>query len=114
MKSSAGTVLLFGDVTDDFVEGIDFIYKQSEHHSWIRSFLADIAAAIKDEIKVWEVDLRESLGRFQSIQDLNYKARYERDDIGIAHGLLVFVMRQSLLLQSVIPSHLLCVLHLLD
>ena len=105
MPLSAQTVLLFGDQSDAFVESIDYICKQAEHHSWLRSFLADTFAVLNDETRHWECALRRSLGSFHTIQELSDQFRHQGDVTGIAHGLLVFIMRQSLLLQSVIPSH---------
>ena len=105
MPPLAQTVLLFGDQSDAFVEGIDYICKQAEHQPWLRSFLADASAVLNDETRYWERALRESLGSFHTIQELSDQFRHQGDGIGMAHGLLVFIMRQSLLLQSVIPSH---------
>ena len=105
MSPSTQTVLLFGDQSDAFVEGIDYIYKQAEHQPWLRSFLTDISAVLKDETKHWEPATRESLLNFHTIHDLSDQFRHHGDETGLAHGLLVFIMRQSLLLQFVIPSH---------
>ncbi len=101
MQPLAQTVLLFGDQSDAFAESIDFICKQAEHQPWLRSFLADTSSVLRDETRHWEQALRESLGTFYTIQELSDQFRHQGDDVGMAHGLLVFIMRQSLLLQSV-------------
>ena len=101
MLPSTQTVLLFGDQSDAFVEGIDYIYKQAEHQPWLRLFLAETCTVLKDETKHWERPLREVLGSFSSIRELSDRFRHQGDVSGLAHGLLVFIMRQSLLLQSV-------------
>ena len=98
MQPLTQTVLLFGDQNDNFVEGIDYIYKQAEHKPWLRAFLADTVAAIHDEVRQWEHALRETLGYFRSIQELSDRFRDKDDDIGMAHALLIFIMRQALLL----------------
>ncbi|KAI9711403.1 MAG: polyketide synthase pks13 [Chrysothrix sp. TS-e1954] len=97
----AQTVLLFGDQSDGFVDGIDYICKQAEHQAWLRSFLADTSTVLHDEMKHWEHTLRELLGNFKTVQELSDQFRHRGDDSGLAHGLLVFIMRQSLLLQCV-------------
>ena len=98
MQPLTQIVLLFGDQNDQFVDGIDYIHIQAEHKLWLRTFLADTVAAVHDEIGQWEHALRETMGGFRTIQELSDKFRVKGDDIGMAHGLLIFVMRQALLL----------------
>ena len=59
MKTSHRTVLLFGDVTDPWVEGIDHVYVQAAKKPWIRSFLEDLFSAIKTETKAMDRVLQE-------------------------------------------------------
>ena len=99
----AQTVLLFGDQSDAFVEGIDYLCKQSDQWPWLQCFLSDTLLVLQDETRQWESALRQSLGSFHTIQELSDQFRHQDDDVGMAHGLLVFIMRQGLLLQSVLP-----------
>ena len=101
MPQSAQTVLLFGDQSDAFVEGIDYLCKQAEHQPWLQLFLGEASAILNVETRHWELALREVLGSFHSIQELSDQFRHRGDVSGLAHGLLVFIMRQGLLLQSV-------------
>lgn len=101
MGSTSKTVLLVGDQNDPFVEGIDYVYKQAETQPWLAAFLADNVAVVKDEMSHWEHALRDTMGVFHTFQELSEKFRNEPDEIGMAHGLLVYIMRQALLLQCV-------------
>lgn len=101
MGSTSKTVLLVGDQNDPFVEGIDYVYKQAETQPWLAAFLADNVAVVKDEMSHWEHALRDTMGVFHTFQELSEKFRDEPDEIGMAHGLLVYIMRQALLLQCV-------------
>ena len=99
MAPIAQAVLLFGDQSDAFIEGIDYICQQAEHQSWLQSFLTDTALVLRSEISSWRRELRDCLGDFHTIQELSDQFRHHGDVSGLAHGLLVFIMRQSLLLQ---------------
>lgn len=103
MAKSAQAVLLFGDQSDAFTEAIDYVCRQAEHQTWLRKFLDDAAAVLHSETSRWRHTLRESLGTYHTIQELSDQFRHKDDDTGLAHGLLVFIMRQCLLLQSVVP-----------
>jgi hypothetical protein len=93
------TIVVLGDQTDPFTDGIDYIYHQAQYQPWLQSFLADSHAAFKDEMKHWDHELKESVGTFDTFHQLCDRFRYEADDTGIPHGVLVFIMRQALLLQ---------------
>lgn len=97
------TVLLVGDQNDAFVQGIDYLYQQAETQPWLASFLADNVAIVKEQMTHWESTLRDTMGVFHTFQELADKYRTTPDPVGMSHGMLVFIMRQALLLQSVSP-----------
>ncbi|CAN8099864.1 unnamed protein product [Discula destructiva] len=101
MGSTIKTVLLVGDQNDAFVQGIDYLYKQAETQPWLASFLADNVAILKEQMTHWESTLRDTMGVFHTFQELADKYRTKPDPVGMSHGMLVFIMRQALLLQAV-------------
>lgn len=99
MGSITKTVFLVGDQNDPFVQGIDYLYKQAETQPWLASFLADNVAILKEQMTHWESTLRDTMGVFHTFQELADKYRTTPDPVGMSHGMLVFIMRQALLLQ---------------
>lgn len=99
MGSTVKTVLLVGDQNDPFVQGIDYLYKQAETQPWLAAFLADNVAILKEQMTHWESTLRDTMGVFHTFQELADKYRTTPDPVGMSHGMLVFIMRQALLLQ---------------
>jgi hypothetical protein len=99
MKTSHRTVLLFGDVTDPWVEGIDHVYVQAAKKPWIRSFLEDLFSAIKTETKAMDRVLQEGLKDSSSFQELAERYRHAGDDFGMAHAMMIYAIRAVVLLE---------------
>jgi hypothetical protein len=101
--ASATTVLLFGDQTDSWVDGIDQLYKQAASTPWLKSFLDKLYDAIKAELKITTIDraLQNSLGHFSSLQELGERYRHSTDDLGVVRSLLLHTVRAGNLLQWV-------------
>jgi len=97
------TILLFGDQTDSWVEGIDLVYKASSSKPWLKSYLSSLADAFNAEIKATTMDrkLRDSIGHFSSLQELGDKYRHHTDELGVVKALLLHTVRSSILLQWV-------------
>jgi zearalenone synthase (nonreducing iterative type I polyketide synthase) len=97
------TILLFGDQTDPWVDGLDQLYKQAASTPWLQSFLDRIAEAIITETKSISIDhtLQNSLGHFSSLQDLADRYRHDNDELGVVRCLLLHTVRAGTLLQYV-------------
>ncbi len=107
-------ILLFDDQFDVFIENINYICKQAEHQLWLWSFLINTSVVLNNETRHWKHAFRESLSSFHIIQELSNQFWHQDDDIEMIHDLLMFIMRQSLLLQSVISSHWHSILYTLN
>ena len=101
MALSQPTVFLFGDVTDPWVDGIDYVYGQATTTPWLQSFLEDLFSAFKAEVRGMDRFLRESFGICSSFQELTQKYRYSGDQVGMIHGMLLYTVRAALLLKCV-------------
>lgn len=99
MGSTHPAVLLCGDVTDSWVDGIDHIYDQATTTPWLQSFLVQLFAALKSEVKAMESFLRETFGACSSFQELAQKYRHSGDQVGMVHALLLYTVRAALLLE---------------
>lgn len=101
--TTMATILLFGDQTDSWVDGIDQLYKQARSFSWLQSFLNDLAHVIHTETNACMIDstLRHSLGHFTSLQELGDKYRHTTDELGMARALLLHTVRSGTLLQLI-------------
>ena len=99
MDYSHRTVLLFGDVTDAWIEGIDHIYKQAVTKPWLRSFLGDLFSAIKSETKAMDRALQESFNDCSNFQELAERYRHTGDEFGMAHAMLIYAIRAVVLLE---------------
>lgn len=99
MGSTHPTVLLFGDVTDSWVEGMDHIYDQAAKTPWLHSFLVKLFAAMRSEVRAMESFLRESFGACSSFQELAQKYRHSGDPVGMVHALLLYTLRSALILE---------------
>lgn len=101
MGSTPLTVLLFGDITDSWVDGIDYVFDQATTTQWLRSFLEDLFSAAKAEIRGMDSFLQESLGACSNFQELAQKYRYTSDQVGLVHAMLLYTVRAVLLLECV-------------
>lgn len=99
MGSTHPVVLLFGDVTDSWVEGIDYIYDLATKTPWLHSFLVQLFAALQSEVRAMESFLRESFGTCSSFQELAQKYRHSGDPVGMVHALLLYTVRSALMLE---------------
>lgn len=101
-------VLLFGDVTDAWVDGMDYVCGQATTTPWLQSFLRDLFSALKDEVRTMDRFLQESfgIGACSSFQELAQKYRHQGDQVGMVHAMLLYAMRAALLLECVHVSSL--------
>lgn len=101
MAPNKKTVLLFGDQTDSWVDGIDRLYQDAASTPWLQSFLHDLIYAFKTHTVGMDTVLRESLGGFATLQELAEKYRYTTDDVGMAQAFLIYTVRAGILLKYV-------------
>ncbi|KAJ4287151.1 Non-reducing polyketide synthase curS2 [Kalmusia sp. IMI 367209] len=94
------TVLLFGDVTDAWVDGMDYVSRQAITTPWLQSFLEDIFSAFKAEVRSMDRFLRESFGDCSSFQELAQNIRHSGDPVGMVHAILLYTVRAALLLKA--------------
>lgn len=94
------TVLLFGDVTDSWVDGIDYLYGQAATTPWLRPFLGDLFAAFKAEVRSMDRFLRDSFGACSNFQELAQIYRHASDEVGMVHAMIIFAVRAARLLQT--------------
>ncbi|KAL6405238.1 putative beta-ketoacyl synthase domain-containing protein [Ilyonectria robusta] len=97
------SVLLFGDQTDSWGEGLDQVYKQAGSMPWLQLFLDELTRVVNEETRAVRLDpvLQESLGTFSSLYELGERYRHTTDELGMAHCLLLHTVRASNLLQWV-------------
>ena len=100
-------VLLFGDLTDAWVGGMDYIFNQATTTPWLQSFLYDLFSAFKTEVRGMDNFLQESFGACSDFQELAQKYRRSSDQVGLVHAMLLYAVRSVLLLECVSPPHLL-------
>ncbi|KZN88913.1 Conidial yellow pigment biosynthesis polyketide synthase [Penicillium chrysogenum] len=95
------TILLFGDQTDSWIEGIDQLYNQAASTPWLKSFVDNLACVVNAETKTILLDraLQNSLGHFTSLQELGDRYRHSNDEFGVARALLLHTLRVGTLLQ---------------
>ena len=100
---SPTTILLFGDQTDSWVNGIDQLYQQAASTPWLKSFLGQLADVLNAEARKITLDraIQDSLGRFSSLQELADRYRYDTDELGVVRCLLLYTVRVGTLLQWV-------------
>lgn len=99
MESTQKTILFVGDQTDPCIDGIDYITKRAAHTPWLKSFMRDLCRTIKAELKDMEPVVTESLGNFQSLQELAERYRGIVDETGVANAILIHAVRAAMLLQ---------------
>ena len=97
------TILLFGDQTDSWIDGIDQLYKKAASTPWLKSFLDQLADVINAEAKKITLDraIQDSLGRFSNLQEVGERYRYDTDQLGVVRCLLLYTVRVGTLLQWV-------------
>ena len=102
-KSLPTTVLLFGDQTDSWIDGIDQLYQQAALTPWLKTFLDQLADVINAEARYLTLDraIQDSLGYFSSLQELGEKYRHSTDELGVVRCLLLHTVRAATLLQWV-------------
>lgn len=115
MDSNHHTVLLFGDVTDPWVNGIDYVYSQAATKPWLQSFLGDLFSVLKAETRTMDRVLQESFENCSSFQELAERYRDTGDEFGMAHAMLIYAIRAVILLEYVLcsPNLRLCMYALL-
>lgn len=99
MASSPQTILYFGDQTDSWADGIDQLYRQAATTPWLKTFLDELCQAVKEESAGMDWVLRDSLGVYSSFLDLADRYRHTTDEVGMAHAVLLHVVRAAMLLQ---------------
>ncbi|KAF1962477.1 ketoacyl-synt-domain-containing protein [Byssothecium circinans] len=99
-SNTEATILLFGDQTDPWVDGLDQLYSQAVSSPWLQSFLERVAEAITTETKSIGIDdaLQNALGHFSSLQDLADRYRHGDDELGVVRCLLLHTVRAGTLL----------------
>ena len=103
LKTLPTTILLFGDQTDSWVDGIDQLYQHAASTPWLKSFLDQLADIINEEAKNITLDraIKDSLGHFSSLQELGERYRHGSDELGVVRCLLLHAVRAGTLLQWV-------------
>jgi hypothetical protein len=96
-------VLLFGDVTDAWIDGMDYIFAQATTTPWLRSFLRDLFSAFETEVSAMDSYLQGSfgVGACSSFEELVQKYRHTEDQVGMVHAMLLYTVRAALMLQYV-------------
>ena len=107
MGSAHPTILLFGDLTDAWVDGMDHVFGRAITTPWLQPFLDDLFSAFKAEVRGMASFLQESFGASSSFQELAQKYRRSSDQAGLVHAMLLYVVRAVLLLEYVSLNHLL-------
>lgn len=101
MGMMGSIVFLFGDVTDAWVDAMDYVFGRVSTTPWLPYFLNDLFSAFKVEVKSMDGFLRESFGASSSFQELAQKYRSSSDQVGLVHAMLLYTMRAVLLLECV-------------
>ncbi|KAI3397077.1 hypothetical protein diail_11219, partial [Diaporthe ilicicola] len=100
MGSTHPTVLLFGDVTEAWVDGMDYVCGQAATTPWLQSFLGDLFSAFAAEVRGMDRFLRDSFGASSNFQELAQKYRHSGDQVGMVHAMLLYAVRAALLLET--------------
>lgn len=109
MGSTPPTVLLFGDLTDSWVDGMDYVFDQATTTPWLQSFLNDLFSAFKAEVRSMDGFLQESFGHSSNFPELAQKYRRSSDQVGLVHAMLLYTVRAVLLLEYVCFPLRLCI-----
>ncbi|KAK2801683.1 Type I Iterative PKS [Onygenales sp. PD_10] len=89
----AQRIILFGDQTDPPVPMIRRLVEKSRHSKNLQSFLRSTVDAVQLELIKLTPTERESVGSFQSVQELAESFSANNDRFGIAQMALVFMAR---------------------
>lgn len=95
------SVLLFGDLTDAWVDGMDYVFGQITTTPWLQSFLNALFSAFKVEVRGMDSFLQESFGACSNFQELAQRYRKSSDQVGMVHAMLLYTVRAVLLLEYV-------------
>jgi iterative type I PKS product template protein len=97
------TILLLGDATDSWVDGLDQVYKQAVVTPWLKVFLERMTTVVISEANANSLDrpLQASLGHFSSLQELGERYRHKPEQYGVVQAILLHTVRASTLLQWV-------------
>ncbi|KAG8156824.1 hypothetical protein KVR01_013237 [Diaporthe batatas] len=92
------TIILFGDATDSWVDGIDQLYSEAVSTPWLRHFLDQMTNVVATEARATTMDrsLQDSLGYFSSLQELGDRYRHSSDDFGLVQAILLHAARAGL------------------
>ncbi|KAI9677251.1 MAG: Type I Iterative PKS [Bathelium mastoideum] len=100
MAPTHPTILLFGDLTDAWADGMDYVIGRATTTSWLQSFLVDLFSAFEAEVRCMDSFLQESFGACSSFQELDQTYRRSSDQVGVVHAMLLYVVRAVLLLEA--------------
>ena len=94
-------VLFFGDVTDAWNDGMDYVCELATTTPWLQSFLRDLFSAFESEVRAMGRFLQTSfgIGACSSFQELAQRYRESGDEVGMVHAMLLYAVRAALLLQ---------------
>lgn len=100
-QQTATTVLLFGDATESWVDGLDRLYKQAASIPWLRTFLDELTETISLEARAANLDrtLQDNLGHFSTLLELSDKYRHSSEQFGLVRAILLHAVRAGNLLQ---------------
>ena len=101
MGSTPHTVLLFGDLTDSWGDGMNYVFDQAVTTPWPPAFLNGLFTAFKAEVRSMDGFLQESFGQCSNFQELAQKYRRSSDQVGLVHAMLLYTVRAVLLLEFV-------------
>lgn len=103
---SSSELLLFGDQTDGFFAPIKQLYDQAANDAFLCKFLQDAATVLRRELSSLEPRMRDSMGgSFSDLLQLAERFRSQDDVVGLAHAVLVGIVRAAKLVQFVL-THL--------
>ncbi|KAI9658366.1 MAG: Type I Iterative PKS [Bathelium mastoideum] len=100
MAPTHPTILLFGDLTDTWADGMDYVIGRATTTPWLQSFLVDLFSAFKAEMRCMDSFLQESFGACSSFQELDQTYRRSSDQVGMVDAMLLYVVRAVLLLEA--------------
>lgn len=100
--SQGSTLLLFGDQTDGFFAPIKQLYEQAATDPLLAKFLQDGSVVLRRELSSLEPRMRDAMGgSFSDLLQLAERFRHKDDAVGLAHAILVGIVRAAKLVQSV-------------
>ena len=102
-QQTATTVLLLGDATESWVDGLNQLYKQAASTPWLNTFLDELTETIALEARAASLDrsLQDNLGHFSSLTELSDRRRYESEQFGLVRAHILHAGRAGNFLQWV-------------